>query len=152
LANEELEIKNGGPVSEEEVNSVRIHKKGSGIWPRLISLLLAIILWLCVMEVNPPTVYKTYEDVPITVMGVANLDVVAADGGELSVDVTVAAKKNQIGLLDERKIRLYIDTALIQEAGTYSLEVKCVLPNGYEVYKLSSETITVTVTLGTETP
>lgn len=156
MANDALEVKNSTVVSDvEEADSVGARKNRRGLsrlWPKLISLVFAVILWLGVMEVNPPNVYKTYDDVPVKIMNVTDAKITGVDGAELSVDVTVMAKKNQISSLTKQSITLIVDASNIQESGTYSLEIMCVLPSGYKMHKLSSETITVVVDMGTEKP
>ncbi|MBO5109330.1 MAG: hypothetical protein J6D21_01305 [Clostridia bacterium] len=154
MANEELEVKEG-VVSDAtgDLDAVKDEKKSRRLklfWPRIITLVLAVIIWVFVMEINPPDAYKTYEDVPIKIMNFADAVVTPAEGSELTVDVTVIAKKNRINALESQQITLVIDTFGIEESGTYQLEILYVLPSGYRVHSLSQETITVNVELPSE--
>lgn len=148
MANEELEVKEKLPMDETgEMEAVRPKRRLRDFIPHVVTFLLAIIIWAVAMEVNPPDAYRTFEDVSIKLLNVSDAQVEVVDGSEFTVDVTVVAKKNRISLLNEEDITLVVDTFGIEEDGTYQLEILCVLPSGYKVYRLSQETVTVKVTL-----
>lgn len=118
-------------------------KKSLGILPKIVALLLAIIVWLFVMEVNPPDVRATYEDIPVLILNASGYTVVPKNEEDLTVDVVVTGKKNRIHSLNEQDITLVIDAGKITESGEYQLEVQCAVPGEFKIYKLSVNTITV---------
>ena len=155
MAKEELEI-NAGVVTEStgELEAIQESKRRhwKKFWPRVITLILAVIIWAFVMEVNPPDVQKTFDDVPITIRDVSGAEVTVADGEKLSVNVTVTAKKNRINELAKEDISLIIDVYGITESGTYQLKILHALPSGFKVQNLSKDEITVNVNMQSENP
>ena len=155
MAKEELEI-NAGVVTEStgELEAIQESKRRrwKKFWPRVITLILAVIIWAFVMDVNPPDVQQTFEDVPITIRDVSGAEVTVADGEKLSVNVTVTAKKNRINELAKEDISLIIDVYGITESGTYQLKILHALPSGFKVQNLSKDEITVNVNMQSENP
>ena len=124
-------------------------KKVLGILPKLVALLLAVIVWLFVMEVNPPDVRETYEDIPVLILNASGYNVFPKNEEDLFVDVVITGKKNRIHALSEQDITLIIDAGKITEGGEYQLEVQCAVPSEFKIYKLSVNTITVFAVSGT---
>ena len=155
MAKEELEVKTDAVTeSTGELEAIQENKRRRirRFWPRVITLILAVVIWAFVMEINPPDVQRTFDDVPITIREVSGAVVSVADGGELTVDVTVTAKKNRINELSKEDISLVIDVYGITESGTYQLKILHALPSGYKVQSLSKDEITVNVDIQSEHP
>ena len=53
--------------------SVKKKKRFPGIWVYILCLLVAVLLWLIVMKVNPPKVTAEFRDVPVVVVDAENL-------------------------------------------------------------------------------
>lgn len=155
MAREEIDVKNGVVTeSTGELEAIQENKRRRirRFCPRVITLLLAVVIWAFVMEINPPDVQRTFDDVPITIREVSGAVVSVADGGDLTVDVTVTAKKNRINELAKEDISLVIDIYGITESGTYQVKILHALPSGYKVQSLSKDEITVNVDIQSEHP
>ena len=155
LANDEMDIKaDVAPETTGELEAIKERRRNrwKEFWPRVITLVLAIVIWIFIMEINPPDAYKTFENVPVNIIAATDASVTPADGGELTVDITVVAKKNLSNALDPSQITLVIDVSGVQESGIHQVDILCALPSGYKVQKLSKESITVSVDLGAGNP
>lgn len=126
--------------------------KKHDIWLRLLSLVLAFVLWAIVMDEENPNRTVSFSDFPVTVKGESQLLAVhglslieaEADG----VFVQVSGPRNQIQNKDDlrRRITAEIDLSGISEPGEYDLAVSVVVSRaGVEVSSISPRSIHVRV-------
>ena len=97
---------------------------------KLLSLGMAFVLWLVVVNYDDPTTSKTYSGVSVEL---TNTDIITeagkvyeVDESELTVPVTVKAKRsvhNALGISDFKAIA---DLTRVQDDGTIPVEVKAV--------------------------
>ncbi|MDP4153715.1 MAG: CdaR family protein [Bacillota bacterium] len=103
-----------------------------GIWDkdlniRIISGLIAIVLWIYVGYQNPET-ESVFRDIPVTVtLPASNNSMMGAlsviTGGSYKVDVTVSGKRSVIRSLKESDIVATVDATNIKDSGVYELPV-----------------------------
>ncbi len=126
-------------------------KLGQDMVLRILSAILAVIIWFVLSITLYPTVYMTVDDVPVTL----NLDGTTANAQGLSaldydkdtlVDVNISGMRHEIGSYDADDLEAYLDASGITEAGTYELAIK-VRPKDSsdecEVLKVSPSTVKV---------
>ena len=116
----------------------------------VFSIAVAIIFWVIVALEFSPIVDETIRDVPVSV----NLDSDALNryglqgfgADNFKVDITVEGKRYVVGVLDADDFDVSADTAYVDTAGKYSLQIKAVPKDNnadYGVIELSTEYIEV---------
>ncbi len=116
---------------------------------KAVCLVLALILWIYVMEAENPDWEETIEGVPIELI---NTDDIEIDSGLMiyggyssTVDVTLRGKKNLISGLTADDIKATADVSEISEAGEYQLDVSLTVPDDTDIVSRSADTVTVEV-------
>ncbi|MBR4759862.1 MAG: hypothetical protein IK078_06925, partial [Lachnospiraceae bacterium] len=94
---------------------------------KIISCIVAVILWLVVVNVSDPVVDTTYSDIPLTVTGSESL---AAEGkvyemlGAGTVTISVSAKRSILDSLSSDNFKAEADLSLYnEETGTVPVRV-----------------------------
>lgn len=116
----------------------------------VFSIAVAIIFWVVVALEFSPIVDETIRDVPVSV----NLDSDALNryglqgfgADNFKVDIIVEGKRYVVGVLDASDFDVTADTAYVDTAGKYSLQIKAVPKDSnadYGVIDLSSDYIEV---------
>lgn len=101
--------------------------------PKIICLLAAFIIWIYVMEVDSPDYEATFEDVPVTVVGLSDLDtnnLSVFSGQDTLVDVTVKGQKSVIAKNSVSDISVTADVSQIKDAGSYDVTLSFDMPSG----------------------
>lgn len=99
---------------------------------KLVSLILAIILWSFVIGSENPTIKTTLYNVPITIENSEKLDdkgLVLMNDYKKYTDVTVKGKRNQILNITSSHIRVIADVDNFNE-GTHLVKMKYEFPEG----------------------
>ncbi|MDD6095113.1 MAG: CdaR family protein [Clostridia bacterium] len=117
---------------------VKTEKKDSfvkrhNIIPKAACVLVAFIIWIYVMEVDSPDHQETFEDVPVTITGLSELDsknLSVFSGQDTVVDVTVKGQKSVIAKNSVNDITVTADVSGITEAGSYTLNLNFDVPSG----------------------
>lgn len=122
------------------------------LWLKLISLLLALILWTYIISSTPSlTRTKIIESVSVTPSGAntlsaytlaASTDIFAAY--QNSIDVSVTVPQSQYSLLAARNIRVTPDFTGIRSPGTYDVPLVATATYG-TVSKINPPTVSVTI-------
>lgn len=116
----------------------------------VFSIAVAIIFWVVVALEFSPIVDETIRDVPVSVN--LNSDALSRYGlqgfgaDNFKVDITVEGKRYVVGVLDASDFDVTADTAYVDTAGKYSLQIKAVPKDSnadYGVIELSSDYIEV---------
>ncbi len=99
------------------------------IWLKAISLVLAVILWLIVVNVSDPVVDTSYSDIPLTVTGTESLTgegkVYEMTGGN-TVTIAVSAKRSILESLSGDNFKAEADLSLYNaETGMVPVKVEC---------------------------
>ena len=116
----------------------------------LISLLVAIALWMFVMGSVDPTVSERVSDVKVEMQGTDVLDgkdLTATVNKPKIVTVTIEGKRSQVKKAKDKGIRAYIDVSTC-DYGKNETEIHVKIPDGVKgvnVEDISSETAVFTV-------
>lgn len=97
----------------------------------VISVLIAIGLWLYVGRVENPDVPDTIRNLPITFVGtdiLENRGLMIHQGGDQTVTIRVTGKRNVVNLLSAETVSILVDVSTIEQPGQYTLSYQ-VYPN-----------------------
>ncbi len=133
-----------------EKRKVRLHKKlRQDLSLRILSVVLAVIIWFVLSITLYPTVFMTVDDVPVTVQieGTAaeeqGLSVIDFDENT-AVDVSFNGTRYEIGSYTADDLHAFVDMSGITEAGTYNLNVKVTAgADSCEITKVTPSTVKV---------
>ncbi len=105
-----------------------VSPKGRNIFPIMVSVLLAFILWFYVMTVESPIHEEVFRGIPVEVMLPASGELSIYSGYNATVDVTVSGKKSDLNQLSTQSFRATADASSYTQAGKYSIPVNIELP------------------------
>lgn len=109
---------------------------------KAISLLLAVLLWIFVSNVQNPTREREFRTVPLTYKGLEKpLAVVRIPA---QVTVRVRGNADQVDSMGIRDLIAYVDLSGVGP-GTKSLEIKLSAPPGVQVVSIIPQKVSVTV-------
>ncbi len=124
-------------------------KRKFNILPKIICVLIAVIIWFYVMQVDSPDYEETFDDVPIVLTGTNVLEneksLFVYEGYGYTVDITVNGKKSIISKYTVDDIKITADLSGINEAGEYDIALKTKLPSGLSFVKYDYDQINVYV-------
>lgn len=90
----------------------------------VLSVLIAIGLWMYVGRVENPDVPDTIRNLPITFVGtdiLENRGLMIYQGGEQTVTIRVTGKRNVVNLLSAETVSIMVDVSTIEQPGQYTL-------------------------------
>ncbi len=125
-------------------------KEAKGNLPMIIlSLLLAILIWLVVAMTLYPSIPKTIENIPLSVdiagspAADSGLSVISCDVD--TVDVQLVGSRTQIGNLNAENLTAYVDYENVTSTGKKTLSIKVKSDSGinYEVKSITPSTAVV---------
>lgn len=128
----------------------------------LLSVFVAIILWVYVQDAESPDYKKTFTGVTVELEGLAD-DLSVISGGETEVDITLSGKRTDLNRIKVSDLEAYLDLSTVTEAGVYDQDVSVLLPEGTALYEVFPKTtslyvdrtvavsVPVTVSLGSYT-
>ena len=99
---------------------------GNEFFLKIISLVLAIIVWAYIIVVQNPEVDKTYKDIEIVFSdsgAFKELGLIATSTAKPKVSVHVKGSRKAVSMLSKDNIYAYIDLSAIQKTGEYTLPV-----------------------------
>ena len=91
---------------------------------RLFALLIAILMWMFVMNEENPDYSKNYSDISVQIEGLEQLNangLTIVSGGNTAIKVKVKGKRDRMTLVSSDKIQAKLSVASITEPGTYNL-------------------------------
>lgn len=97
-----------------------------------ISVVIAIILWFYVVQVENPTFHVSISDIPVRFDNeniLTERGLVVTSRSEESVTINVEGKRQSVSSLDKSSIVVSVDLKEITQAGTYSLTASVVFPD-----------------------
>ncbi len=116
---------------------------------KAVCLVLALILWIYVMEAENPDWEETITGVPISLTHTEDIEIDSGlmiyGGYSSTVDVTLRGKKNLISSLTADDITATADVSAITEAGEYQLDVSVKVPDEVEIVSKSADTVSVQI-------
>lgn len=136
---ESQEIKSGG------------RKFHTNIFTLVLSVIVAVFLWVYVMSVDAPNSKQTFYGVRVAVNNLEKLNSasglsVVSENENIVIDVVLQGKKSVLGKLTSEDIKAYVDAGTITEAGTHDLEIKYMpFPGGATFVSASSGSVSLVV-------
>ena len=103
---------------------------------KLISLLVAAIIWLTITNIADPVVSKTFTGIPVTVV---NADVIASRGYQYTiesgdrVDITCKGKGSIVYELDMSDFKAYADFKTLNSMYMAGITVECTSSNASDI-------------------
>ncbi len=117
---------------------------------KILCVLGALFTWLYVMSNDSPNYDRTFNSVPVSIVGASDLEnntgMTIMSGQGHVVDVTVTGIKSDVVNLGVEDIVAYVDVSSLKKADKYGLNVKVDLPKGSAtVTSVSPNNVTVSV-------
>ena len=100
-------------------------KKGK-IIAVILSVLIAVCIWLYVMQTDTTLYERDYKDISITVVNENGYNVTVSD----TVTVTLKGMKSTLAEIKKSDITVQADASSVVSEGEIELALECVLPNG----------------------
>lgn len=121
----------------------------------VISILVAIAVWLYVDSVKAPDVRVKANHIPVEFSGendtLADKGLMLLSGYDTTVDLTLKGPRKVLWKLDKSEIRIVVDTSTINDTGVKTLRYSVVYPDAVSSSQIKVENasaFTVTVTVG----
>ncbi|MBQ3183225.1 MAG: hypothetical protein IJB57_06120 [Clostridia bacterium] len=124
-------------------NEEAARKKGHNILPKIISVLLAFILWFYVMTVESPINQEVFRSIPIEVLLPSSGELSIYSGYNVTVDVTVSGKKSDLNQISAESFKATADATAYTQAGKYSVPVDIEVPGGFNLVDKSVNLLSV---------
>ncbi len=124
-------------------NETVARKKGHNILPKIISVILAFILWFYVMTVESPIHEEVFRGIPIQVLLPSNGELSIYSGYNVTVDVTVSGKKSDLNQISSESFKATADASAFTQAGKYSVPVEIQVPGGFNLVDKSVSLLSV---------
>ena len=118
-------------------------KKGHNILPKIISVLMAFILWFYVMTLESPIHQETFKGIPVEVTLPVSGELSLYSGYNALVDVTVKGKKSDLNQISVADFRATADASAYTQAGKYSIPVNIEIPGGFTLVDKSISLLSV---------
>ncbi len=116
---------------------------------RILCFLVALGIWIYVVNVTTQDTEKTFNLIDINVEGLEELqeatNMSLVDLEESKVSITVKGLRSDIGNLSEKDFSAYVDISKLKEVGKHDLEVSVNLPSTVSLVSRYPETVTVSV-------
>lgn len=101
-------------------------------WYIVISIFIAVVLWLYVTNVENPDVVVTIDRIPVTFVGetdvLAQRGLMVTEGGDATVDLRLQGKRNVLSQLDRKNIQIKVDLTQVTSVGGKDLAYEVVFP------------------------
>ncbi len=116
---------------------------------KIVCLLLALILWVYVMEVENPDWEETVSDIPVELVNTDEIeidhDLTIYGGYSEKVEITLRGRRNKLSEITADDIKATADVSEITEPGEYTLPISVIVPDDSELVGSSVENVTVLV-------
>lgn len=120
-----------------------VRKKGHNILPKIISVILAFILWFYVMTVESPVNQEVFRGIPVEVLLPSSGELSIYSGYNVTVDVTVSGKKSDLNQISAADFKATADASAYTQAGKYSVPVDVEVPGGFNLVDKSISLLSV---------
>lgn len=108
-----------------------------------LSLLIAIVFWLYVDDVQGSKISETYYRIPIEFIGaedtLPNRGLMLTEGEDITIDLKLSGPRILISGLDKSDIRIRVDLTNISAVGTYTLNYEILFPDNVDRSRISRE-------------
>ncbi len=100
-------------------------KKQSDFWPKVLSVLAAVILWFYVVGIESPVEEQTFSDVPVILSGLpSDSEFSVISGYDSTVSVTLSGKRGVLSKIKPTDIKAYVDLSGVNHAGEFPLNIE----------------------------
>ena len=133
-------------VFKDWVKNITISR--SERWAMAICLLLAMTVWIYVVNVDDTGHQETVEFVLVELDGTStlkNYNMSVISGYNNAVTVTLRGKRSDIGSLTAEDIYAYVDVGEVREVGRHSLPIKVDLPQNSTLVSIEPSTVSVQI-------
>ena len=99
-------------------------KKNRKIFNIILAVVLAVGVWLYVINVENPTSTATIRDIPVTIVGedtLAERDLMITGQSQESVSLKLSGRKKTLMKLSKKNITLKLDVSSITSEGEHTL-------------------------------
>ena len=121
----------------------------------VVSVLVAIAVWLYVDSVKTPDVRVQVKHIPVEFSGendaLEDKGLMLLSGYDTTIDLTLKGPRKILWKLDKNQIRIVVDTSNINDTGVKTLRYSVVYPDavsGSQIKVENASAFTVTVTVG----
>ena len=108
-----------------------------------LSLLIAIVFWLYVDDVQGSKISETYYRIPIEFIGAEDTlpsrGLMLTEGEDITIDLKLSGPRILISGLDKSDIRIQVDLTNISAVGTYTLNYEILFPDNVDRSRISRE-------------
>ena len=108
-----------------------------------LSLLIAIVFWLYVDDVQGSKISETHYRIPIEFIGaedtLPNRGLMLSEGEDITIDLKLSGPRILISGLDKSDIRIQVDLTNISAVGTYTLNYEILFPDNVDRSRISRE-------------
>lgn len=130
----------------ENTASVEKKEMPKNLFPKIFSVVAAIVLWLYVISTDAP-ISDVKMNVSVDLLGANTLEssygLSPISGAGQSVNVVLSGNKSVISDLEETDIYAYVDLNSVNKSGSYTLKVMVNPPEGVTVDNYSPREISV---------
>ena len=117
---------------------------------RLLSLLLSVVLWAVVMDMDNPERPRTFDNIPVRISGATVLQqqtgLSLIEGADSTVKITLRGPSKTLGDIKASQIAASVDISGLTEANEYDLPVSVTVSrSGLEVEYISPSKVHVRV-------
>lgn len=94
------------------------------ILTKVLSLFVAFLLWVYVIDANDPEESKTYKGIGIQILGTEELKdngLTILEGADTTVKLILTGKRSKLGAIEPDKLTATVDVSSITTAGEYNL-------------------------------
>ena len=128
----------------DKKSNIKTIGKNSSVWPKVLSVLAAFMLWLYVFQAVEYE--KVIKNVPITFENFdASLGLDIVSGYESTVDVTVSGTKSIINSTTAEDIRVSVDMSDVTEIGFHELDVNVLVQGAATLHSQSMSKLQIFV-------
>lgn len=119
--------------------------KGNGLFPKILSVIAAIVLWLYVFQAVEYE--KTFSGITIEIEEnfVSGSGLSIVNSFVHTVDITLSGTKSNIDSIDADDIRAFVDLNDVTEADVYTCNVEVDVPSGVDIVSKSVEQLRIEV-------
>lgn len=113
----------------------------------ILSIIIAVLLWMYVVTDQNPRLFDTIEDVPVDLIGEEVLEekgLVMVDSQEYRVDIRVYGRRNDIIAINRENIHVEVDVSQLNSQGSHYLPISISgVPEEIEISGKSPEAIEI---------
>ena len=108
-----------------------------------LSLLIAVVFWLYVDDVQGSAITETYYRVPIEFIGAEDTlpsrGLMLSEGEDITIDLKLSGPRILISGLDKDDIRIQVNLSNISAVGTYTLNYQLLYPDDVDPTKITRD-------------